>query len=144
MLRWLDMIAAQQPLRRVALDVGMHAAAGMVNFLPQMKERLATSTLIEDVEYARHGDVTLWLDILQPQGPGPHSVLVYLHGGAFAIGSKRTHRALAAAYASRGYWCAILTIGWHHNFRFLQHLRMPAPPGCGPQTILVTMGAISR
>ncbi|MFZ3082384.1 alpha/beta hydrolase [Rhodoferax ferrireducens] len=103
MLRWLDMIAAQQPLRRVALDVGMHAAAGMVDFLPRMKERLATCTLIEDVEYARHGDVSLRLDILQPKGLGPHPVLIYLHGGAFAIGSKRTHRALAAAYASRGY-----------------------------------------
>lgn len=40
MLRWLDMMAARQPLRRIALDVGMHAAAGMVDFLPQMKERL--------------------------------------------------------------------------------------------------------
>src|SRR3990167_7640569 len=85
MLRWLDMIAAQQPLRRVALDVGMHAAAGMVDFLPRMKERLATCTLIEDVEYARHGDVSLRLDILQPKGLGPHPVLIYLHGGAFAI-----------------------------------------------------------
>lgn len=103
MLRWLDMIAARQPLRRVALDVGMHAAAGLADLLPRMKERLATCTLIEDVEYARHGDVTLRLDILQPHGTGPHPVLIYLHGGAFAIGSKRTHRALAAAYAARGY-----------------------------------------
>lgn len=34
---------------------------------------------------------------------GAQRELTYLHGGAFAIGSKRTHRALAAAYASRGY-----------------------------------------
>jgi acetyl esterase len=29
--------------------------------------------------------------------------LIYFHGGAFAIGSKRTHRAMAVAYASQGY-----------------------------------------
>ncbi len=30
-------------------------------------------------------------------------MLIYFHGGGFAIGSKRTHRALAAAYAAQGY-----------------------------------------
>lgn len=103
MRRWLDMIAAGQPFRRIALDAGMHAAAGMVDLLPRMKDRMATCLLIEDIEYVRHGDVALRLDILQPQGPGPYPVLIYLHGGAFAIGSKRTHRAMAVAYASRGY-----------------------------------------
>ena len=103
MRRWLDMIAARQLIRRIAVDAGMHAAASIVDFLPRMKQRMATTRLIEDLEYARHGGNRLRLDILQPQGPGPHPVLVYLHGGAFAVGSKRTHRALAAAYASKGY-----------------------------------------
>lgn len=103
MRRWLDMIATRQPLRRIALDAGMHAAAGIVDLLPQMKDRMATCRLIEDIEYVRHGDVALRLDILQPQGPGPYPVLIYFHGGAFAIGSKRTHRAMAVAYASQGY-----------------------------------------
>jgi len=85
------------------VDVGLHAAAGRVDFLPRMRQRMGATRLIEDVEYARHGGETLRLDVLQPQGPGPHPVPVYLHGGAFAIGSKRTHRALAAANASQGY-----------------------------------------
>ena len=59
--------------------------------------------LIENIEYARHGGVSLRLDIVQPEHPGPHPVLIYLHGGAFAVASKRTHRALAVAYASQGY-----------------------------------------
>jgi acetyl esterase len=101
--RWLDMMAARQPLRRIALDAGMHAAAEMVDLLPRMKDRMATCRLIEDIEYVRHGDVALRLDILQPQRPGPYPVLIYFHGGAFAIGSKRTHRAMAVAYASQGY-----------------------------------------
>ena len=103
MRRWLDMIAARQSVRRIAVDAGMHAVAGLVDFLPRMKQRMAACRLIEDLEYARHGGKALRLDILQPQGAGPHPVLIYLHGGAFAIGSKRTHRAMAAAYASQGY-----------------------------------------
>lgn len=103
MRRWLSMIASGQPARRVTLDAGLHAVAGLVDLLPQMRQRMAGTRLIEDLPYARHGGRALRLDILQPPGPGPHPVLVYLHGGAFAIGSKRTHRALAAAYASRGY-----------------------------------------
>lgn len=103
MRRWLDMIAAGQSVRRIVVDAGMHAAAGLVDFFPRMRQRMASTRLIEDLEYAHHGGSSLRLDILQPQGPGPHPVLMYLHGGAFAVGSKRTHRALAAAYASQGY-----------------------------------------
>ena len=97
------MFAAHQPIRRIALDAGMHAAAGLVDYLPKMRQRMAATRLIEGLEYARPEGIALHLDILQPQRPGPHPVLVYLHGGAFAIGSRRTHRALATAYASRGY-----------------------------------------
>jgi acetyl esterase len=103
MRRWLDMIAARQSARRIAIDAGLHAVAGLVDFLPRMRERMAACRLIEDLPYASHGGETLRLDLHVPQRPGPHPVLVYLHGGAFAIGSKRTHRALAAAYASQGY-----------------------------------------
>jgi acetyl esterase len=93
----------RQKLRRIALDAGMHAVAGMAEWLPRMRQRQNTFNLIEDVEYTRHGGEALCLDVLQPKGAGPHPVLIYLHGGAFAIGSKRTHRGLAAAYAAQGY-----------------------------------------
>ena len=103
MRRWLDMAASRQLARRIALDAGMHALAAMVDFMPRMKQRMTSCRLIDDVEYARCGGETLLLDILEPVAPGPHPVLIYLHGGGFAIGSKRTHRAIAAAYASQGY-----------------------------------------
>ena len=103
MRRWLNMTASRQLARRMALDAGIHALAGLVDLMPRMRARMSTCRLIEDVEYARHGGEVLRLEILQPKGPGPHPVLIYFHGGGFAIGSKRTHRALAAAYASQGY-----------------------------------------
>ena len=81
MRRWLDMTASRQLARRIALDAGMHALAGLVDFMPRMKQRMSTCRLIEDVEYARHGTEVLRLDILQPVGPGPHPVLIYFHGG---------------------------------------------------------------
>ena len=89
------MSTSRQKLRGVVLNAGMHALDGMTELLPRMKQRQATFDLIEDVEYTRHGVEPLCLDILRPKGAGPHPVLIYLHGGAFAIGSKRSHRALA-------------------------------------------------
>ncbi len=103
MRRWLRMIVAGQSVRRLSFDVGLHALAVLADALPAMRQRMAGLRLTEDRVYARHGGETQRLDVLQPAGPGPHPVIVYLHGGAFAIGSKRSHRALAAAYASRGY-----------------------------------------
>ncbi len=103
MRRWIHMIATGQTPRRIAADAGLHVAAGVADLLPSMKQRREGTRLIEDVEYARHGGQSLRLDILQPKEPGPHPAVIYLHGGAFAIGSKRTHRAIAAAYASQGY-----------------------------------------
>lgn len=103
MRSWLDLVNRGLSARRLTVDAGLHAAAGLVDFLPGMKRRMAGTRLIEDVEYACHGGQRLRLDVLRPAGPGPHPALMYLHGGAFTVGSKRTHRALAAAYASRGY-----------------------------------------
>jgi acetyl esterase len=101
--RWIDMVAARQSARRVVLDVGMHAVAGLADLVPAMRKRSAHSRLVEDVEYGHAAGEPLRMDLLLPRAPGPHPVLMYFHGGAFAIGSKRTHRALAAAYASRGW-----------------------------------------
>ena len=103
MRRWLNMIAGRQLPRRIAFDAAMHALAGLADFLPPMKQRMGSCRLSEDVEYARHGSERLCLDVLQPVAAGRHPVLIYFHGGGFAIGSKRTHRALAAAYAAQGY-----------------------------------------
>ena len=103
MRRWIEMAVAGQSARRIALDIGLHSLAGFADFLPRMRQRMNSCQLIEDIEYARVGGELMRLDIVKPKTPGPHPVLIYFHGGAFAIASKRTHRGLAAAYASQGY-----------------------------------------
>ena len=44
--------------------------------------------VIKDVEYARAGDISLRLDLYLPEGPGPHPLIVWIHGGAFRSGDK--------------------------------------------------------
>lgn len=103
MRRWIEMIASGQLARRVVLDAGLHTLAAGLDLLPRMRQRMANCQLIEDVEYSQIGGECLRLDIVKPKSAGPHPVLIYFHGGGFAMASKRTHRGLAVAYASQGY-----------------------------------------
>jgi acetyl esterase len=45
----------------------------------------------------------LHADVAVPQGPGPHPVVLFLHGGAWVAGSPATHRRLAQRFAEAGY-----------------------------------------
>lgn len=42
-------------------------------------------------------------DIAAPVGEGPYPVVIYLHGGAWTLGSPRTHRKLIKQIAQAGY-----------------------------------------
>jgi len=42
-------------------------------------------------------------DIAVPAGEGPHPVVIYIHGGAWTLGSPRTHRKLVKQIAQAGY-----------------------------------------
>ena len=43
------------------------------------------------------------VDIAVPKGSGPFPVMLYIHGGAWIMGSPRTHRKLGMQFAERGY-----------------------------------------
>jgi len=58
---------------------------------------------IRDVPYLDDGSPEHLLDVYKPAGPGPHPVLLYIHGGGFRILSKDTHWVMALAYARRGW-----------------------------------------
>ena len=60
-------------------------------------------------------------------------VILYLHGGAYALGSVNAHREffhVDKGYREKGYWR--LTIAWRRNIRTLPQLRTPSQPiiGC--------------
>lgn len=119
MRRWIEMVAAGQSPRRVVLDLGMYAAASLAEAAPIVRERRAQCRLVEDLTYARVDGQALQLDLLIPTAAtGPHPVLIYFHGGAFAIGSRRTHRALAMAYAARGWLVAVVDYRLAPQFPF--------------------------
>jgi acetyl esterase len=42
-------------------------------------------------------------DIAVPRGDGPHPVVIYIHGGAWTLGSPKTHRKLVRQIAENGY-----------------------------------------
>jgi acetyl esterase len=42
-------------------------------------------------------------DIAVPAGAGPHPVVIYIHGGAWTLGSPATHRKLVKQFAEAGY-----------------------------------------
>ena len=42
-------------------------------------------------------------DIAVPTGDGPHPVVIYIHGGAWTLGSPATHRKLVKQFAQAGY-----------------------------------------
>ncbi len=45
----------------------------------------------------------LGADLAVPAGPGPHPVLLYLHGGGWVAGSPKSHRRLVQRFAEAGY-----------------------------------------
>jgi acetyl esterase len=60
-------------------------------------------------------------DVLVPATPGPHPVLVYLHGGGWVAGSPRTHRKLALRFAEAGY--LVVNV----DYRLAPEAPFPAP-----------------
>ena len=62
--------------------------------------------LQEDVSYVTAGDQVHRLDIAWPATGGPHPLIVLLHGGAWAGGSKLDMRREMLAFAREGYAAA--------------------------------------
>lgn len=56
-----------------------------------------------DVVYATRGDKQLLMDIYVPEGDGPHSAVMVVHGGAWRSGSKAQLMPYARQLAERGH-----------------------------------------
>src|SRR4051794_13975979 len=66
-------------------------AAGIALLLPTLAASApAFGARVEtDIEYGRAGGVRLLLDASAPDGPGPHPVVIVVHGGGWASGDKQ-------------------------------------------------------
>ena len=70
-----------------------------------------TVKLTADVEYGNAGGRALTLDLYQPATPsGPAAGLVFIHGGAWAGGSKADYRYYGITFAQKGY--VVVSIGY--------------------------------
>jgi acetyl esterase/lipase len=61
-----------------------------------------------DVEYASMGGESQTLDIAWPKAPGPHPLVVIIHGGGWSAGTKQLYRKDTRRLASIGYVAATI------------------------------------
>jgi acetyl esterase len=108
-------------LRR-AFDRAVHRAAAIGYALhPAANPRRHGITVTHDLAYRETGRRSHRLDVYRPTGPGLRPAVLYVHGGAFSMLSKDTHRVMALALASRGY------VVFNVNYRLGPKHRYPAP-----------------
>jgi acetyl esterase/lipase len=75
----------------------------------------------KDLTYGHAGGVDLKLDLaVPPAGDGPFPILVFIHGGGWAAGSKLRYETTIAAAAKLGYVAATV------EYRFAPRFRFPA------------------
>jgi acetyl esterase len=85
-------------------DRAVHVAADLGYRLPSGDPNRRGIDFHPDIPYTGSGHRAHRLDVYRPRdAKGPLPVVVYVHGGGFAMLSKKTHRLFALAFAARGY-----------------------------------------
>lgn len=90
-------------LGSLTLDVALRGAAELGRIVPGVGPRAHDVRVERDIAYAPGGDRSHRLDVYSPPGPGPHPVLMYVHGGGFRILSKETHWIFGTRFAAAGF-----------------------------------------
>lgn len=92
------------PAFRRAFDLGVHRAAWFGYRLhPLGRPERHGVRLHRNVPYRDTGRRAHLLDVYRPVGVTQRPAILYVHGGAFSMLSKDTHRIMALALASQGY-----------------------------------------
>lgn len=106
----------------VAMDRAVHAFARLRYAMPDAHPRRHHMKIVRDVAYGPRRDHFHRLDVYVPERlPRPLPVVMYVHGGGFAMLSKETHRVMAMAIARAGY------LVFNINYRQGPRHRYPAP-----------------
>jgi len=93
---------AEGALRSSVVDAAAHTLARMRYMLPDAHPARFDVRVLFDVAYGEHAKNRL--DVYIPtRTPKPLPVVMYVHGGGFAMLSKETHRVMALTIARRGY-----------------------------------------
>lgn len=100
-MKWIGPLS---PALRRAFDVGVHQAARVGYKLnPQARPESHDVEVTRNIAYRRTGRRAHRLDVYRPSGDGPTAAILYVHGGAFSMLSKDTHRVMALVLATQGY-----------------------------------------
>jgi acetyl esterase len=109
-------------LRLSAVDGAVHALTRLRFMLPDAQPRRYDVVLERDVVYGPTTARGHRLDVYMPvRAPKPLPVIMYVHGGGFAMLSKDTHRHIALVLARRGY------LVFNINYRLGVRNVYPAP-----------------
>ena len=115
--RWCPPAISLRLFRLTSEPASAISAADLRSRLPQGGWSTRT-----DLEYAagagRHGR----FDLVVPDGPGPHPLVIWLHGGGWHFGDKADVLPYLEHLASRGFACAAV------NYPLAPESRYPAAP----------------
>jgi acetyl esterase len=105
-----------------AVDRALHAFAKVRFAMPDANPARFHLRVERDLRYRPTDDPFHTMDVYMPTKVArPMPVVLYVHGGGFAMLSKDTHRVMALSYARRGYLVFII------NYRLGPKHLFPAP-----------------
>jgi acetyl esterase/lipase len=93
-------------IRGLMLLVAVNFLLVLGSLVLQQRSVFAADDVVveQNLTYGKAGDVELHLDLARPaRGEGPFPAIVYIHGGAWAGGSKDVYRSSIEKAARRGY-----------------------------------------
>lgn len=100
MANW-DLVQARHRAVSIVIDTALHAVARVAGLLPRFDLESRGACVTRDVPYALHDACRL--DIYSPASAAGAPVVLYLHGGGFRVGSKRSHAVVADPLVTAGF-----------------------------------------
>jgi acetyl esterase len=112
----------ESAVKAAVIDRAVHAFARFRYLMPDARPSRHGVSVIRDVVYGDASEPAHALDVYIPErAPRPLPVVMYVHGGAFSMLSKDTHRVMALALSRQGF------LTFNINYRLGVKNLYPAP-----------------